>query len=86
MVEYAVHRSWRNIGTTRELIAPAGISVNTAEIDAEPWFGFLCATSVVSVTLWWLFPAKINHRDTEDTEVAQRRSSITAQLKSITLR
>ncbi len=35
----------------------------------------LCATSVSSVPLWFQTAGKINHRGTEDTEVAQRRSS-----------
>ena len=38
-------------------------------------YGFLCATSVSSVPLWFQTARKINHRDTEDTEVAQRRSA-----------
>src|SRR6185369_1606359 len=32
----------------------------------------LCATSVFSVSLWLLFTAVSNHRDTENTDVAQR--------------
>jgi hypothetical protein len=32
----------------------------------------LCATSVFSVTLWLLYLEFHNHRDTENTEVAQR--------------
>jgi len=32
----------------------------------------LCATSVFSVSLWSIFRASFNHRDTENTEVAQR--------------
>ena len=35
----------------------------------------LCATSVSSVSPWFNFPKKNNHRDTEDAEVAQRSSS-----------
>ena len=35
----------------------------------------LCATSVFSVSPWFNFPKKNNHRDTENTEVAQRSSS-----------
>ena len=31
----------------------------------------LCATSVFSVSLWFTF-GQTHHRDTEDTEVAQR--------------
>src|SRR5215216_6056019 len=31
----------------------------------------LCAASVFSVSLWWTFPP-VHHRDTENTEVAQR--------------
>jgi len=34
--------------------------------------GFLCATSVFSVFLWFTLP-KNHHRDPENTEVAQRR-------------
>src|SRR5215208_62748 len=36
----------------------------------------LCATSVCSVPLWFIIAQKNNHRDTEHTEVAQRRSRI----------
>jgi hypothetical protein len=32
----------------------------------------LCATSVSSVSLWLISRQLVNHRDTEDTEVAQR--------------
>ena len=40
--------------------------------------GFLCAPSVSSVSLWCGFTRNfINHRDTEDTEVAQRREILT---------
>jgi len=35
--------------------------------------GFLCAPSVFSVSLWWFISSKDHHRDTEDTEKAQRR-------------
>ena len=35
----------------------------------------LCATSVFSVSLWLLSAQYINHRDTENTEVAQRKHS-----------
>ena len=34
----------------------------------------LCATSVCSVPLWFIIAHKNNHRDTEHTEVAQRRA------------
>jgi len=34
----------------------------------------LCATSVFSVSLWLLFTAVSDHRDTENTEVAQRKA------------
>jgi len=34
--------------------------------------GFLCATFVFSVSLWWVILVKIHHRDTENTEDAQR--------------
>ena len=37
---------------------------------------FLCATSVFSVSLWFITASKNNHRGTENTEVAQRRSPI----------
>src|SRR5215216_3093922 len=37
----------------------------------------LCATSECSVSLWFTIAEKNNHRDTENTEVAQRRSRIT---------
>src|SRR5215217_1600711 len=37
----------------------------------------LCATSVSSVSLWFSIVRKNNHRDTENTEVAQRKSSPT---------
>jgi hypothetical protein len=33
----------------------------------------LCATSVSSVPLWFFRERIYNHRDTEDTEVAQRK-------------
>ena len=35
----------------------------------------LCATSESSVPLWWKNQANIHHRDTENTEVAQRISN-----------
>ena len=39
-------------------------------------FSFLCASSVFSVPLWWvLTELRVNHRDTENTEVAQRIST-----------
>ena len=44
--------------------------------------GFLCATSVSSVSLWLVFTRNfINHRDTEDTEVAQRRGRAFGELQ-----
>jgi len=36
-------------------------------------FGFVCATSVSSVSLWWLFRETVTTETSEDTEVAQRR-------------
>jgi hypothetical protein len=36
----------------------------------------LCAFSVFSVSLWLFLLSKVNHRDTENTEGAQRRSPI----------
>jgi len=33
----------------------------------------LCAVSVSSVSLWSIILGKTNHRDTEDTELAQRK-------------
>src|SRR5689334_12846034 len=43
--------------------------------QAELVLRFLCATSVFSVSLWCVFcPEFINHRDTENPEVAQRRA------------
>jgi low temperature requirement protein LtrA len=33
---------------------------------------FLCATFVFSVSLWWIYPKDNHHRDTKDTEDAQR--------------
>src|SRR5262245_49927388 len=41
----------------------------------------LCATSVFSVSLWFFF----HHRDTENTEIAQRRSSKIRKLLSLTV-
>src|SRR5215217_7671184 len=43
----------------------------------EKWANsLLCATSECSVSLWFTIVEKNNHRDTENTEVAQRRSRI----------
>jgi hypothetical protein len=40
----------------------------------------LCATSAFSVPLWLVFTADLfNHSDTENTEVAQRKSEIKTQ-------
>jgi len=40
------------------------------------WFAFeiLCAAFVFSVSLWWMFAKEIHHRDTENTECAQRKT------------
>ena len=48
----------------------AFLNVLTLEKVRALTVGFLCAISVSSVSLWFL--AVINHRDREDTEVAQR--------------
>jgi len=37
----------------------------------------LCATSVFSVSLWLILLGLANHRDTEDTEVAQSQFTST---------
>ena len=39
----------------------------------------LCATSVSSAPLWLFLRTILNHRDAEDTEVAQRRQAFRAQ-------
>src|SRR5689334_2913425 len=39
----------------------------------------LCATSVFSVPLWLRIVRKNNHRDTENTEVAQRNQTFRAK-------
>jgi len=38
----------------------------------------LCATSVFLVSLWWppLIALQIHHKDTESTEVAQRKGKL----------
>jgi hypothetical protein len=37
----------------------------------------LCATSVFSVPLWLFLRVIVNHGDTENTEVAQRKARLT---------
>ena len=37
---------------------------------------FVSATSAFSVSLWWLSLENSNHRDTENTELAQRISHL----------
>ena len=37
----------------------------------------LCAISVSSVSLWLMTRAEVHHRDTEDTEIAQRNRRAT---------
>jgi hypothetical protein len=46
------------------------IMCNLADLGWYLSLGFLCATSVSSVVI---FSGTVNHRDTEDREVAQRR-------------
>ena len=43
----------------------------------RPGSGFLCATSVASVSQWLKSERSEHHRDTEDAEVAQRRELTT---------
>jgi len=47
---------------------------------------FLCAPSVFSVPLWWIIRnGKVNHRDTENTELAQRKTNSIAVSRPINL-
>jgi len=45
------------------------------QTDPLPIATFLCATSAFSVPLWLRLLRENNHRDTEDTEVAQRNQT-----------
>ena len=46
---------------------------NDVRLTTRALVGFLCATSVYSVSLWLVGLRTEHHRDTEYTEVAQRK-------------
>jgi hypothetical protein len=52
-----------------------GLKVHVA-LHENQQIALLCAPSVFSVSLWFTMLSKNNHRGTENTEVAQRRSPI----------
>jgi len=51
------------------------ISTRTSMSQVRFYQHLLCAPSVISVSLWWVFAEKIHHRDTENTKVAQRNTN-----------
>jgi len=59
---------WDYRNKPSELSMPNGFAL---KVDCE--LLSLCAASVFSVSLWLVLVTIFNHRDTEDTEVAQRR-------------
>src|ERR1044072_1427513 len=56
-----------------DIVCARRIPVKRVSLGWCPNFGFLCAVSVLCVSV--LYSALNHHRDAEDTEIAQRRNS-----------
>src|SRR6185503_9471645 len=60
-----------------------GIILISTDKDSELVWKKLCASFVISVSLWWIYWEYTHHRDTEDTKVAQRKASVTKLLAEV---